>query len=346
MGPEPEPPKIRKILSLDGGGVRGLSIIIILKSIMKRLNRQRKINPDPWEEFDMIGGTSTGGIIAIMLGRLRMSLEECQAAYSLLSETVFTRVHDHADPRGLYKFPKAKGRFDEAPLEDSIKSTLWSKGLTEDELLQEEDKYACKVFVCASRGENNTPISLRSYVSERHDPLYEICKIWEALRATSAASTFFEPIKIGSSAQRFVDGSLAGRYNPIRQANIESSDIWPEADRLIISIGTGAAPSGDITGNLLSLPHRLKEAVTQSEQTNKDFRTENIAMVRNGRLYRFNVLQGLGEIGLEEHKAIPRIATYTDNYLDDPDIFDMISSCVGNLSSGGQRLGRTLPEGL
>lgn len=60
-----EPPKIRKILSLDGGGVRGLSIIMILKHLMRSLNRKRGVKVDPWEEFDMIGGTSTGGIIAI-----------------------------------------------------------------------------------------------------------------------------------------------------------------------------------------------------------------------------------------------------------------------------------------
>ena len=49
-----EPPKIRKILSLDGGGVRGLSIITILRYIMKNLNRQRGYSLDPWEEFDMM----------------------------------------------------------------------------------------------------------------------------------------------------------------------------------------------------------------------------------------------------------------------------------------------------
>jgi len=58
------PPKVRKILSLDGGGVRGLSIIKIMKYIMQELNRERGLESaplDPWQEFDMIGGTSTGG---------------------------------------------------------------------------------------------------------------------------------------------------------------------------------------------------------------------------------------------------------------------------------------------
>ena len=58
-----EAPKVRKILSLDGGGVRGLSIIAIVKYIMKNLNRERGYDLEPWEEFDMIGGTSTGGYV-------------------------------------------------------------------------------------------------------------------------------------------------------------------------------------------------------------------------------------------------------------------------------------------
>lgn len=53
------------LLSLDGGGVRGLSTLFILKTIMDRLNNER--NKDglpsvkPCEVFDLIGGTSTGG---------------------------------------------------------------------------------------------------------------------------------------------------------------------------------------------------------------------------------------------------------------------------------------------
>jgi patatin-like phospholipase/acyl hydrolase len=54
------------LLSLDGGGVRGLSTLYVLKSIMDRLNHERKKNANlppskPCEVFDLIGGTSTGG---------------------------------------------------------------------------------------------------------------------------------------------------------------------------------------------------------------------------------------------------------------------------------------------
>lgn len=62
------------ILSLDGGGVRGLSSLLILKSIMEQIKRKTKAEtvPRPCEYFDLICGTSTGGLIAIMLGKLGM----------------------------------------------------------------------------------------------------------------------------------------------------------------------------------------------------------------------------------------------------------------------------------
>jgi patatin-like phospholipase/acyl hydrolase len=70
-----------RVLVMDGGGVRGLSEILMLKDLMQRLQFQEEEAmqrpkggplPQPWKYFDLICGTSTGGLLAIMLGRLRM----------------------------------------------------------------------------------------------------------------------------------------------------------------------------------------------------------------------------------------------------------------------------------
>jgi patatin-like phospholipase/acyl hydrolase len=64
---------IPRILSLDGGGVRGLSSLFILREIMKDIEQQLgAADVKPCEYFDLIGGTSNGGLIAIMLGTLGM----------------------------------------------------------------------------------------------------------------------------------------------------------------------------------------------------------------------------------------------------------------------------------
>jgi patatin-like phospholipase/acyl hydrolase len=63
-----------RLLSLDGGGVRGLSSLLILREILMEIKHQKNTAeiPLPCEYFELIEGTSTGGLIAIMLGRLRM----------------------------------------------------------------------------------------------------------------------------------------------------------------------------------------------------------------------------------------------------------------------------------
>lgn len=63
-----------RILSLDGGGVRGLSSLLILREIMEDIEQRVGATgtPRPCQYFDLIGGTSTGGLIAIMLGLLGM----------------------------------------------------------------------------------------------------------------------------------------------------------------------------------------------------------------------------------------------------------------------------------
>lgn len=63
-----------RILSLDGGGGRGLSTLLILRNLMEEIGRRNGTSTaaKPCDYFDMIGGTSTGGLIAIMLGLLGM----------------------------------------------------------------------------------------------------------------------------------------------------------------------------------------------------------------------------------------------------------------------------------
>ncbi|MCJ1378002.1 hypothetical protein MMC17_001098 [Xylographa soralifera] len=75
------------LLSLDGGGVRGLSSLIILRHLMESIDFDAKIPPKPCDYFDMIGGTGTGSLIAVMLGRLRMSVDDCiDACFKLLGD--------------------------------------------------------------------------------------------------------------------------------------------------------------------------------------------------------------------------------------------------------------------
>ena len=80
--------------------------------------------------------------------------------------------------------------------------------------------------MCATSKGVALPFLVRSYPPTRETPdLYHVTKIWEADRATSAASSFFDPIAIGSLDQEFLDGGT-GANNPILQLCNEAADVF------------------------------------------------------------------------------------------------------------------------
>lgn len=129
-----------RLLALDGGGVRGLSSLMILRRLMATVDPASP--PKPCNYFDMIGGTSTGGLIAIMLGRLQMTVDECIEAYTSLSDRVFEKKAHRVKLNG-----RLQGRFDAAELERAVKQILVGRGFDQDMLLKDSSGAPCKVYV-------------------------------------------------------------------------------------------------------------------------------------------------------------------------------------------------------
>lgn len=76
--------------------MRGYSMLIIIQELMHRTYVEtegkaprRDQIPKPADHFDLIIGTGTGGLIAIMLGRLRLDLETCKEVYVQMTQKVF-----------------------------------------------------------------------------------------------------------------------------------------------------------------------------------------------------------------------------------------------------------------
>ena len=125
-----------------------MSSLVVLRQLMEMIKPEDP--PKPCDYFDMIGGTSTGGLIAIMLGRLRMTVDECIDEYLKLSPRIFTHVRHRVrwpNPIHLAKAEvEIQGRFDHDALEQGIKDLLVRRGLKKDELLKESsDSASCKV---------------------------------------------------------------------------------------------------------------------------------------------------------------------------------------------------------
>ncbi|KAL5120917.1 hypothetical protein ACEQ8H_001105 [Pleosporales sp. CAS-2024a] len=123
-----------RILSLDGGGVRGYSMLIILQELMHRTfvetegrAPKRHEVPKPCEHFDLIAGTGTGGLIAIMLGRLRMDVETCKDVYVRMTRKVFETDKTFAG------IPYRSTLFKASKLEEAIMECVREHTIYDDE---------------------------------------------------------------------------------------------------------------------------------------------------------------------------------------------------------------------
>ncbi|KAI0453577.1 hypothetical protein F5B21DRAFT_280728 [Xylaria acuta] len=323
-----------RLLSLDGGGVRGLSSLIILQQLMITIDRNNP--PRPCEYFDLIGGTSTGGIIALMLGRLRMSIAECIDAYVSLSDTVFKKRKRRFSLNG-----NIQGRFDTSALEKAIKHTLVKHGYSEDELLRDDSASSCKVVVCAASKQTGDVVCLTTYHGTRcSSHLFNLTKIWEACRATSAATSFFDPIAIGRFKEEFIDAAALGVNNPVYSVWSQAQDIWgtdclQEKLNCLVSIGTGMPGLKPFKDDIFNIGKTLVAVATETEKTAERFRLDKSNLVDAGLYYRFNVMKGLETVGLEESSELAKIVAVTSRYVTSQEVSQQMSSCVSQISSNG-----------
>ncbi|QRV73665.1 patatin-like phospholipase protein [Ceratobasidium sp. AG-Ba] len=308
-----------RLLSFDGGGIRGLSSLLILKEVMARIQRIEGLSepPLPWRYFDMITGTSTGGLIAIMLGRLRMSVDEAIACYTLLSERIFSET----------KHKWQDGRFKTSNLERTIKQIVHDHTADRDEDTRmsdlRPDGASCRVFVCAMSADNmnaRIPVRFRTYNGYQNQ--MPNCRIWEAARATSAAPTFFKQISIEDFGLKttFVDGGM-GCNNPTAQLLNEARYMFPGRYlSCLISIGTGhsrtiAIPKPGLFQNIIpkDVIKALQRISTDCEATAEDIASR---FADHPSVYfRFNVDQGMQGIGLGDWERLGQVSAHTRAYL-------------------------------
>ena len=188
-------------------------------------------------------------------------------------------------------------------------------------------------FVCAVLSSNTRACLLRSYENiGMPELLYDSCKIWEACRATCAATRFFDPITIGPYQQRFVDGAFQ-HNNPISMVYREASYLWPSRveDAVLVSTGTGRAPAPVLEGNIIDVMDALKNIALETESTADDFFADHRSMASKDLLYRFNAYPGLTEVGLDEYNQSRKIADATHAYMSTGETRRQWENCLQKL---------------
>ncbi len=237
-----------KVLSLDGGGIRGIIPAIILKEIEKRT--QKRI----WQLFDLIAGTSTGGFLAMILSMpnpenktvARYNIEEIINLYREDGKNIFeerflgriTEIDDLLRPKYSSEGREEVGKkyFQDAALEDALTNIF---------ITSYDIQIRIPVFFI-----NNPKFARHSGTTFR-----KLCtdyKMIEAAMATTAAPTFFQPYKLamrGSDENddyALVDGAMFAN-NPTALAIVEaiiysqnSGEELRIEDILVASLGTGS----------------------------------------------------------------------------------------------------------
>lgn len=287
------PPRGRgiRILSIDGGGTRGLIAIETLKWI--EATCERPIH----ELFDYVCGVSTGGLLAVLVGALRMPLAECERVYKECSERMFSSNAVLGASRLLLKY----AYYDTKVWEEILKTEI---GAERTMLSTARDASCPKIAVvsCLTSQKCLKNFLFRNYNLHGNVASHYMgtvnSRIWEAIRASSAAPGYFEEFKHGDYLHE--DGGVLNN-NPTAIAIHEAKHLWPgEALQCVVSLGNGRyEPSMDLVLPTGSSLMAKVTAIVQSATNTEGVHTVLVDLLDPAAYYRFNPYMS-EDFGLDE----------------------------------------------
>lgn len=238
----------KRLLALDGGGIRGVISIEVLAAIESLL--KRRLNRDSdfvlADYFDYIAGTSTGGIIATCLA-WGMKVSEVRAFYRDNGKTMF----DKASFLRRFRY-----KYEDTALAEKLRHVFSENGAP-SVLGSERLRTLLMLVMRNSTTDSAWPIC-NNPAAKYNDRTRPDCNLnlplWQLVRASTAAPTYFPPevINVGKQRFTFVDGAITPYNNPAMQlfimATLPQYQLgWAtgEDQMLIVSIGTGVSPEAN-----------------------------------------------------------------------------------------------------
>jgi hypothetical protein len=276
---------MKRILALDGGGIRGVFTLEVLLK-MEEVLREYYAKQDPKkaekfvlrDHFDFLAGTSTGAIIATALC-WGMSVKDLRELYHREGSKMFEKV----SWRNMTE--KLASLYDPGPISDFLQRIFRERDGTVSTLasprLREGPKNNFLMVVVRNHTTGsawpltNNPAA--KYNKEGRPDDNRQIPLWQLVRASTAAPVFFPPerVRLGDTESVFVDGSITPYSNPALIAALTAIlpgynmnwETGPENLRLV-SVGTIAfsseVPLGDPKVRLGLLATKIPTAVLQT----------------------------------------------------------------------------------
>ncbi|KAI2470335.1 FabD/lysophospholipase-like protein [Annulohypoxylon bovei var. microspora] len=365
-----DPWMMRHVLTFDGGGVRGYFSLLCVRRLMEyveSVERRKHTEEYPGERacdvnsfhpckkpenvsyldryteflpchyFDCIAGTSTGGLIAIMLGRFRMTVDDCIHEYKHLAGEVFGR------PRRLHIMNTfglvGSYKYDANGFENVIKDVI-ERRVENDRHNPRDARFEieiglCRVFIIANVNESDGMVTthrfFRSYESTQASSGRpgDIC-VWQVARATTAAPLYFEPLELQTNdsmqrtrtdapthraseirsnatdprIERLEDGGFGPANNPSMEMFNELRKILPRNMRIgtFVSIGT-ARTRVELRGpRLLRFVRGTMHRVGDPEPTHRHMVDEAKRNHPSISYHRINEPEGLEGVQMDDWK--------------------------------------------
>ncbi|KAF8246765.1 hypothetical protein K440DRAFT_661863 [Wilcoxina mikolae CBS 423.85] len=333
-----------RILALDGGGVRG----VVTSGILVRLEEELDLGLPIHRFFDLIVGTSAGGILALALGHSSLTSAEAHKLFSGLSKDVFKKGFwknsfaiaqalrkDAVYPSGLIEIQLQKAFTKNTDLFGSVGPRIHTKGQTS------HVRSSLKVGVAAATTGGRICI-MSNYIRKvqsnaidfyrEEDPEKEV-KVWQAGRCTSAAPYYFN-MSCAPNGTMYQDGGIRANC-PAQIAFRERQFIWPGLDSMdcLTSVGTGFTqeeipPMARWYWRLSnSLYSRALDAQVQWEEAIGEFETQY-----PGKVHRHNPKLDKN-IGLDDVSKIEELQLLTNSYYSHRDNRETLRSTAMSLIS-------------
>uniref|UniRef100_A0A1A8EYZ4 Patatin-like phospholipase domain containing 8 n=1 Tax=Nothobranchius korthausae TaxID=1143690 RepID=A0A1A8EYZ4_9TELE len=269
-----------RVLSIDGGGTRGLLAL-------QTLHKLQDLTGKPIHQlFDYICGVSTGAILAFMLGIFQIPLEECEDMYRKLGSDVFKQNVIV----GTVKMGWSHAFYDSEIWENILKERMGEGSMIESA----RDPHCPKVSAVSTIVNRGSP--LKAYVFRNYRLMPGVrshylgdCKhkMWQAIRASSAAPGYFQEFVLGKDLHQ--DGGLLIN-NPTALAIHECKCLWPDTPlQCVLSLGTGRYETAGTssTTTYTSLKTKLAHVISSATDT-EEVHTMLDALLPQDTYFRFN----------------------------------------------------------